>query len=201
MRSAFQRLLLLLVIFGSVHSTWAEIGEWNESDSMLYWMIDESNEIEFQYAVVYATTEDLTGRTWTKDNGYGVAEGNQVALPKDIEGGFAYETVPGSKLVTLDILTELGTENWSSYTFYIELMQWDDVNNSEIRVGVSATSTYEDLVSNNHVLGSGLTIPENLVVWAPQTSTVPEPSSGLLFLIGGALCLLRRRSGHAGPMK
>ena len=160
---------------------------------MLYWMIDESNEIEFQYAVVYATTADLTGKTWTKDNGYGV---DAIALPKDIEGGFAYETVEGSHFVTLDILTELGSQNWSSYTFYIELLQWDDVR-GEIRMGVSATSSYSDLVSNNHVLGSGLTIPDNLVVWAPQTSTVPEPSSALLLLIGGGLIFLRRRSLRA----
>ena len=162
-------------------------------DSMLYWMIDDSNEIEFQYAVVYATTEDLTGRTWTKENGYGVAEGNQVALPKDIDGGLAYESIlEGAHFVTLDILTELGSENWSGYTFYIELLQWDDTL-GELRKGVSATSSYADLVSNNHVLGSGLTIPSNLVVWAPQTSTVPEPTSGMLVLVGGVLLLLRRR--------
>ena len=163
-------------------------------DSMLYWMIDDSNEIEFQYAVVYATTEDLTGRTWTKEEGYGIAEGNQVALPKDVDGGFAYESMlEGSHFVTLDILTELGSENWSSYTFYIELLQWDDELGKELRKGVSATSSYEDLVSNHHVLGSGRTIPSNLVVWAPQTSSVPEPTSGSLALLGGALLLLRRR--------
>lgn len=163
---------------------------------MLYWMIDDSNEIEFQYAVVYATTEDLTGRTWTKENGYGVAEGNQVALPKDIDGGLAYEPMEGSNLVTLDILTELGSESWSGYTFYIELLQWDDTLGQELRKGVSATSSYADLVSNKHVLGSGLDIP-SLVVWAPQTSTVPEPTSGLLVLLGGALLLLRRRGNAA----
>lgn len=197
MRSALFRFVLALGILGSACSSWADGGELNGSDSMLYWMIDDSNEIEFQYAVVYATTEDLSGRLWTKNDGYGVAEGNQVALPKGVDGGFAYEPKEGSQFATLDILTELGSSNWSSYNFYIELLQWDDVNNSEIRVGVSATSSYDDLVSNNHVLGSGLTIPSNLVVWTPQTSTVPEPSSGLMFLLGGALFLLRRRNGHA----
>ena len=171
-----------------------DFSDWNGTDSMLYWMIDESNTIEFQYAVVYATTEDLTGRTWTKEEGYGIAEGNQVALPKDVDGGFAYESMlEGSHFVTLDILTELGSENWSSYTFYIELLQWDDELGKELRKGVSATSSYEDLVSNHHVLGSGMTIPSNLVVWAPQTSSVPEPTSGSLALLGGALLLLRRR--------
>ena len=199
MNVVMHRISLILSAFLFVCRVVADPGSvanFDTEDSLLYWQIDESNEIPFQYAVVYATTVDVSGMTWTKDNGYGV---DAIALPKSVEGGFAYETVPGSQFVTLDILTELGTENWSSYTFYIELLQWegDLETGHEVRMGVSATSTYEDLVSNHHVLGSGLTIPSNLVVWAPQTSTVPEPSSGLLLLLGGACLLLRRRTCHA----
>lgn len=184
---------LLLAILAFAGSLRADFGNVEGSNLMLYWMIDDSNEIEFQYAVVYATEADLSGKAWTTDDGYGV---EVIALPKGIDGGFAYETREGSHLTTLDILTDLGSENWSSYNFYIELLQWDDVGNREMRVGVSATSSYEDLVSNNHVLGSGLTIPSNLVAWTPQTSSVPEPSSGLLLLLGSAFVLLRRRKDH-----
>lgn len=186
----------VVVLLGLVLAAWAraevDFSDWNETDSLLYWMIDDSNTIEFQYAVVYATKEDLTGRTWTADNGYGVKAENLVALPREVEGGIAYEPMEGSHLVTLEYLTELGTENWSSFTFYIELLQWDDVNKVDVRKGVSDWSSYEDLVKNKHVLGSGLDIP-SLVVWAPQTSTVPEPTSGMLVLVGGVLLLLRRR--------
>ena len=186
MRRVLLRCALGLGIFFLAGQTRADSG----GESMLYWMIDESNEIEFQYAVVYATTEDLSGREWTLGEGYGV---DAIALPKGVDGGFAYEPKEGSRFATLDILTELGTDNWSAYSFYIELLQWDEVNEKEIRLGVSQTASYADLVSNNHILGSGLTIPDNLVVWTPKTSTVPEPSSGILLLLGGALLALRRR--------
>lgn len=189
----FALLLSALLLVGRMMAD-SEPVNYDMADSLLYWRIDESNQIPFEYAVVYATTADVSGMTWTVDDGYGV---DAIALPKSVDGGFGYETAPGSQFVTLDILTELGTENWSSYTFYIELLQWDVDREQEIRLGVSATSTYEDLVSNHHVLGAGLTIPDNLVVWAPQTSTVPEPTSGLLLLIGGAALFLRRRRRHA----
>ena len=193
MKSVLLRALSLLVALAFVGRVQADVGDWNGSDTMLYWMIDDANEIEFQYAVVYATAADISDRAWTREKGYDV---DAVALPADVEGGFGYEPKEGSRFATLDVLTELGSKNWSSYSFYIELLQWDDVNDREVRVGVSATSSYDDLVSHNHILGSGMTIPSNLVVWAPQTSTVPEPASGLLLLLGGALLALKRRCGH-----
>lgn len=160
-------------------------------EQMLYWMIDENNKYEFEYAVVYvAPTANLEGKSWTAKDGFGVVEGT-IALPKDIDGGFAYEPIEGSHTTTLDILTELGEENWSAYSFYIELLQWDADNEVEIRKGVSELATYSDLTANHHVLGAGLTIPSNLVVWRPTTT--PEPTSGLLLLLGNALLALRRR--------
>lgn len=157
----------------------------------LYWMIDEKNEIKFDYAVVYATTADLTGKTWTTESGYGV---EAIALPKDI-GGLGYEPVEGAFTTTLDILTELGGENYSSYSFYIELLHWegDSETGTVVRKGVSEVASYEVLTENHHILGSNLTIPSNLVVWTP--TTVPEPTSGALALIGFALLSLRRRHG------
>lgn len=159
-------------------------------EEMLYWMIDEKNEIEFDYAVVYATTADLTGKTWTTENGYGV---EATALPKSVEDGLGYEPVKGSFTTTLDILTELEGVNYPAYSFYIELIHWDEATQTEIRKGVSEVASYKDLTTNHHILGSNLTIPDNLVVWAP--TTVPEPTSGALALIGFALLSLRRRHG------
>lgn len=161
-------------------------------EQMLYWMIDGNNEYAFDYAVVYvAPTANLEGKSWTAKDGFGEVEGT-IALPKEIDGGYAYLPKDGSYTTTLDILTELGEEDWAGYTFYIELLQWDAVNEVEIRKGVSETSTYNDLTKNHHILGSGLTIPSNLVVWAPKTT--PEPSSALLLLCGLAALALRRRA-------
>lgn len=168
---------------------------WAE-DFALYWMIDDANEIEFEYAVVYAVkTDSIEGKTWNQAEGYG--DVGAIGLPNDGNGGWAYLPKEGSTTATWKQLTDLGGENWSSYSFYVELLQWDAVNDNEVRVGVSTTSTYGDLVTNHHILGSGLTIPSNLVVWAPTTSAVPEPTTGVLFLLGGALLLLRRRADAA----
>lgn len=160
-------------------------------EQMLYWMIDENNTFAFDYAVVYvAPTANLEGRTWTVADGFGDVAGT-IALPTEIDGGFAYLPNEGS-FTTLDILTDLGETNWSSYTFYIELLQWDAASGTETRTGVSQMATYADLTANHHILGSGLTIPSNLVVWAPKTT--PEPSSALLLLCGLAALALRRRA-------
>lgn len=189
MNRLVKRALILFGLLLGITCARAEVQE-------LYWMIDEKNEIEFDYAVVYATTADLSGKTWTTEKGYGV---DAIALPTDVEGGngFAYRPVDGKHTTTLDILTELGVENPSSYSFYIELLHWEGDPETgigtEIRKGVSEVASYNDLTKHHHILGSNLTIPSNLVVWAP--TTVPEPTSGALALIGFALLSLRRRHG------
>lgn len=172
----------------------ADIADWDSSDTLLYWMVDDSsNKIKFDYAVVYAApTVNLEGKSWTTEAGYG--DVGAVPLPVDVEGGFGYNSNPDTRLGTLDILTSIGAlENYSSYSFYIELLHWDGT--AEIREGVSALSSYEDLVENHNILRTGLSIPSNLAVWAPTTAA-PEPTSGLLLLIGCAALLLKRRGGR-----
>lgn len=169
----------------------AFLGARGEDQPMLYWMIDENNEYAFDYAVVYvAPTANLEGKSWTAKDGFGEVEGT-IALPKEVDGGYAYLPIEGSHTTTLDILTELGEENWAAYTFYIELIQWDEATQTEIRTGVSETMTYNDLTTNHHILGAGLTIPDNLVVWAPKTT--PEPTSATLLLVGLAALALKRK--------
>lgn len=196
MSTAIQRIFLILSCLLVTGRVVADSADWEGADSFLYWQIGDDNEVEFHYAVVYAApTASLEGNTWNAESGYG--DVGAIALPKGVDGGFAYEPKEGSMTTTWDILTELGSENWASYSFYIELLQWDEAGDREIRMGVSAMSSYDDLVSNHHVLGSGLTIPNNLVVWSPEITAAPEPSSGILLLIGGAVLFLKRRKRHA----
>ena len=153
----------------------------------LYWQIDSRNEIEFDYAVLYAV--DTTA-------GEGATP---IALPNNGEGGFAYVSQNGGLTTAvldteLESLLALGEKNPSAYGFYIELIQWDAANEMEIVRGVSEFASYVNLTQNNHVLGGGLTIPSNLVVWTPAT-VVPEPSTGILLMMGFAVLLLRRQRG------
>lgn len=195
-RMFFGGLALALLMSVVAGRALADGDAWDGSDSMLYWMIDDTfNQVKFEYAVVYAApSANLAGKTWTAEEGYG--DVGAIALPKDAEGGMgiAYDAKPGSLTGTVEIPTSLGSVDYSGYSFYIELLQWDDVSGSDTRKGVSAVSSYADLVENNHILRQGLSIPSNLAVWAPQTFAAPEPSSGLLLLIGSAILLLRRRT-------
>lgn len=145
-------------------------------DSALYWMIDDNNKIEFSYAVVHAIDESGAVSSFTKDWRY-----------DEDTGEF-------SSGMTMESLTDLGSQNWSSYSFYIELVQWDGQTGKT--VGISQTSSYADLVTNHHIGATGMEIPDLVVFWAPTVS-VPEPTSGLLALLGGALLLLRRRDNVA----
>lgn len=163
MRTAF---LLVALLVGAL------VGRVSADDSALYWMIDENNTIEFSYAVVHAVNKDSTDSIVGSEYGY---------WRKDYSDG-----------TTMVELTDLGSTDWSSHNFYIELVQWDRTDNSKKTVGISQTSSYYDLVSNHHVGATGMEIPDFVVFWAPTVS-VPEPTSGILVLLGGALLLLRRR--------
>ena len=194
MKTLFHSSALALLVTAVAGRALAGGDAWDGSDSLLYWMVDgSSNQVKFEYAVVYAApTANLEGRTWSADVGYG--DVGAIALPADVPNGFGYDTKKGSQTGTWDILTSLGSMDYSAYSFYIELLQWDGDAQREIRNGVSMVSSYSDLVENHHILGSGMTIPSNLAVWAPQTVAAPEPTSGLLLLVGTALLLLRRRT-------
>ena len=194
MKTLFRLSALTLLLTAVAGRALAGGDAWDGSDSMLYWMIDDSsNQVKFEYAVVYAApTANLDGKTWSAEQGYG--DVGAIPLPADVPNGFGYDVKEGSQTGTLDILTSLGSVDYSGYSFYIELLQWDDVSGSDTRKGVSAVSSYAALVGNNHILRQGLSIPSNLAVWAPQTFAAPESSSGLLLLIGSAILLLRRRT-------
>ena len=91
------------------------------------------------------------------------------------------------------IVTDYASPEWS---FAIELGSYDTGNWTTL--ASSATLTYQQLASGE---GSGTSYittydPQSMTVtvgWAPETYNVPEPSSGLMMLIGAGLLALRRR--------
>lgn len=185
---------IALLLLAAAGRTLTAFGGEDSSDTLLYWMIDDSStKIQFDYAVVYAApTANLEGKTWTAEAGYG--DVGSVPLPAGVAGGFAYKSDSDLRTGVMTSLGSLG--NYSSYSFYIELLNWD--GNIETREGVSTLSSYSDLVANHHILVTGLAIPSNLAPWAPMAGSVPEPTSGLLVALGCAALLLRRRNGRAG---
>lgn len=119
---------------------------------------------------VYLRFYDGTNGSWTDlgDNGVGVY------------GGFVDPIYVG--------LGEYGT---SVYSFMVELGNWSNGNWMTFAVGTP--TSYDNLVQDRHLqpmTGDGMVIPS--IAWDGGGYSVPEPSSALLLLIGGALFALRR---------
>ena len=93
-------------------------------------------------------------------------------------------------------LTVLGGLNLSKtgLMFAIELGNYTqtDAGLNWIVLAGSAGSSLQDLIDGGHIISSELTV-QGSFDWEAAGYSVPEPSSGLLVLIGGALLALRRR--------
>ena len=169
------------------------------ADPLLYWMVNDGsssevsagapvNTIEFSYArLTYVNTDSLEGKEVSGDT-YG---GNSIVpLVGDNGNYYVASAKGGTGTGTVATWADFsGISNLASQTFFIELY-----DSSWNRVGQSAGMTYGNLVSANAVVANSLNIGqlESLTVWAPAFG-VPEPTSGLLMIIGGSLLALRRR--------
>ena len=81
------------------------------------------------------------------------------------------------------------------YAFIIELGNWDGSNWSTL--ALSETVSYADLAANSHIDNVSGYNPNPITPWIATSYVVPEPSSGLLVLVGAALLALRRRKRRA----
>ena len=79
------------------------------------------------------------------------------------------------------------------YAFVIELGNYDGSNWATL--AVSETATYADLSANGNIITSSDYNPQFATPWMPTAYVVPEPTSGMLVLVGAALLALRRRRG------
>lgn len=163
---AFQRLAIVAAALAIAGSARAD---------MLYWMVDSTADdavykVDYSYAALF------------------VSDGNGGGTQLDNY----YKAENGKVDPTLSDLDKYGS-NGSTYSFYVELY-----NASNAAVRRSETVSYNDLVTSGYIWPGGTTLP--MVVGRPGFNgasgrAVPEPTSGLLALIGGALLALRRRRG------
>ena len=141
----------------------------------LYWQVDQgSTDQEFQYAILKVT-------------------GGGLSDPQQLAGAAAEGTAP-DQFVSLQN-TDISSYASSGYSFFVELANYD--NGSWKTVTAGTPVSYDNLYSGGYVATSfqqGLNISQsggyNLGAGA---AAVPEPSSGLLLLMGGAMLALRRR--------
>ena len=144
---------------------------------VLYWMVSDEiaetaaeNGTASPFATLYAVSDADSSKTALDSRSEG-----QVYTAYDVGSAFQYS----------------GIENYSSgYSFLVEILSGDYSGQSY------SVDTYDAL--KNYIVGSGSSLQPSS--FAPEgfgggTSTfnVPEPTSGLLFLVGGMLLGLKRR--------
>ena len=192
MKKAIQTAVLLASVFvATVSCEAAEGGE------VLWWMVGEDY-------------KSITG-TVTSDGSKMTAEQLGVTDARirwqDESGKFGYltlygldadgnvHTLEGSAGVGLpaEFFGDLGGLSDESYSFVLELGNYYD--GSWVHTSMeSEVVKYETLVANKHISEWRETTPTYGTPWKPTNFTVvPEPNSGLMLLVGGALLMLRRR--------
>lgn len=140
--------------------------------SALYWQVTADTGATFEYAQLMVT-------------GGSLGTGSEVLDVVEAEGPQS-----GPNYVTLTN-TELGEYGTDAYSFFVEMVNYSN----DQTVATGATYSYNELVSSGYV-ATGATSTAAAQAAASQAnmgSAVPEPSSGLLLLMGGAMLALRRR--------
>lgn len=84
-------------------------------------------------------------------------------------------------------LTDLNGYESTGYSFYVELY------NAGQSVYKGYASSYTDLLASGYISTTGVLTPTVLATGGFNGAAVPEPTSGVLLLIGGAMLALRRR--------
>ena len=83
----------------------------------------------------------------------------------------------------------------AGYAFIVELGNWDGSSWSVL--ALSETVSYTSLDGSSHIDHVSGYNPNPITPWMPTSYVVPEPTSGLLVVVGAALLALRRRKRRA----
>ena len=189
MRTLMHRLLLLLPLIAVALAGHAD------EPTVLWWLVDPDDEVDWYGQT--KTVEDLrpiSARVRVDKDGvtdgyltfWMLTEDGDVIPEGDV--GFPSFSVP------VEAYADVSAYGGASYSFAIELGNYE--SGTWVARVTSEASSYTDLVAAHHIDQWDGINPVPGQVWHPATYSVPEPSSGLLMLIGGALLALRRRKGR-----
>ena len=83
-------------------------------------------------------------------------------------------------------------EGVEGYSFFIELVNYDESSHTYTQVAKSEMTSYADL--SDHVTGNMESVPGAPTPWhGSGYSAVPEPTSGALLLLGAGLAAFKKR--------
>ena len=167
-----------------------------EGGEVLWWLIDTDYE--------KITGETIQGTTMTaKELGVNGARiryqnGDAVGgyLPlfglDDNDNLVEFDGINGVELPA-EYFGSLSGISGASYSFVLELGNW--ANGQWVSTSMeSRPEAYDALVQNQHITKWNDLTPSYAKPWTPtQFQVVPEPNSGIMLLVGGALLMLRRR--------
>ena len=131
---------------------------------------------------------------WASDS-----NGNSSMIAMALAEGVNGSTVlTGTTTGGSPVQTDLSGYEGDGYTYAVELLAYADANGTQVvRDGWLTSYSYNDLVSSGYIVTDDVGVPSYAASagWIPDGEgyAVPEPTSGMLFLIGGALIALRRR--------
>ena len=154
---------------------------WVSEAAYLYWQVDTTDtSIVFESARV------------AYDNGSGTS--GYLALA-DLDTGETKADYYVSDAGVGAAINLRQLENASSYSYYIELVNWNDASQSYDVVGRSTTaSTYASLVGSNFIdTGDNILPIQSVTVWHGGTYSVPEPTSAIMVMMWLGLLALKRK--------
>lgn len=168
----------LLLAFGI-----AAVG-WTLPAAYLNWQISSGS-----------TDPDVTGYDFAGARVVAVAEGGETtqleaANPSTGVTQSGVVTVKEGSIAVIN-LSQLGDP--TAYSFYIELVNWDEALGAHTVVGMSTQQTYAQLASGGYI-DTGLSLsPAAANIWHGTAYMIPEPTGGMLVLMGLALAALGRK--------
>ena len=189
------------------------VGVASAEEDVLYWMIDSSATVEkdgvtssvSSFFDNYGAPANSAFAARVRVTGGNIQEGQDVFLDLYIPGygldegggawGVEFSTVGGYWGAGVPTGNQSPSGNYSAgtpeFSFIVELGNIDSSDNWTT-VATSAATAYSDLADYIHQTFD--INPGQLAVWTPtQFTAVPEPSGGLLTLMGVALLALRRK--------
>ena len=151
------------------------------ANGYLYWTLNPvEDSLAFAYVKVLGV--DANGESTVLNSSSGGVESSPVIFGGDAEYPV---TVTSLETAYYTLIPEgIGWKN-----FYVELYNWEGAV-----VGVSQQAVYDDLLKPfvySDMSTAGIVTPYQF------TANIPEPSGGMLFLIGLGVLALRRRKADA----
>ena len=179
------------------------------SGEVLWWMVGKPREDDGVISGITISDFDGTPIARNADGTYTVRDmdinaarvrvvgtDNYLKLVDDIDGTVQVLIPPTTGAVPDYFFAAVVPYNSAEYSFQVELGNWDYDNETWVSLAVSEVASYDTLRNTAHNIATWSTDAQPTPTggyWAPNAYTVPEPTGGLLFVVGGALLALRRR--------